>query len=84
MHIYKFTTHYILHTCMYYTNVHIMFKVCLCVLFHLPQKTGWSALYFSAERGNVDTTTSLLKAVVLNTTAFKHGLTEIQRLAGRR
>ena len=34
----------------------------MCVLFHLPQRTGWSALYFSAERGYVDTTTSLLKA----------------------
>ena len=34
---------------------------CACVLY-LPQRTGWSALYFSAERGDVDTTTSLLKA----------------------
>ena len=38
--------------------MYILCLKCACVL----QKTGWSALYFSAERGDVDTTTSLLKA----------------------
>ena len=41
--------------------IHYVSSVFVCVLY-LPQKTGWSALYFSAERGDVDTTTSLLKA----------------------
>ena len=44
-----------------YIPMYALCLKCACV-FVFPQKTGWSALYFSAERGDVDTTTSLLKA----------------------
>ena len=44
-----------------YVPMYILCLKCACV-FVFPQRTGWSALYFSAERGDVDTTTSLLKA----------------------
>ena len=58
MYTYKFTTY--VFVCMYIPMYALCLK-CACV-FVFPQKTGWSALYFSAERGDVDTTTSLLQA----------------------
>ena len=37
-------------------------RVCVCVYPPSSQSTGWSALHFAAERGDVTTSQSLLKA----------------------
>ena len=43
-------------------NVCVCVCVCVCVYPPLSQSTGWSALHFAAERGDVNTARSLLKA----------------------
>ena len=54
-------------TCVYAAVVAVSFPqhvfcVCMCTCSPSSQTTGWSALFISAERGDVTTTQSLLKA----------------------